>query len=69
MLLALSSHAAAVVEVTQAAPMRGDRLQLDLKLDDPSVKQVTVKTRDDTAASDERQVKASGGHTQIVVSS
>lgn len=68
-LLTLSSHAAAVVEVTQAAPMKGDRLQLDLKLEDPSVKQVTVKTRDDTAASDERQVKASGGHTQIVVSS
>ncbi len=67
-LLALSARAVAMVEVTQAAPMTGDRLQLDLKLQDRSVKQVTVKSRDEKAAPDEQRVKASGGHSQIVVS-
>lgn len=64
----LSSRAVAI-EVTQAAPMKGDRLQLDLKLQDASVKQVTVRSHDESLAPDEQRVKASGGHTQIEVSS
>lgn len=67
-LSALSSRALALAEVTQAAPMNGDRLQLDLKLEDPKVKQVTVKSHDEKTVPDEQRVKASGGHTQIVVS-
>lgn len=66
-LLALSPRAVAV-EVTQSAPMRGDRLKLDLKLEDARVKQVTVKSDDQATVPDEQHVKTSGGRTQIVVS-
>ena len=68
MLFASSRALAMTAEVQQAAPVQHDKVKLDVKLDNPRVEQLTVKSHQSGTLPAESRVKTADGRTQIVVS-